>query len=75
MDYYSNQINRLVTELSGLPGIGSKSAQRLAFHILNMPKADVERLSNSMTEARNTVRYCSECFTLTDEEQIGRAHV
>lgn len=67
MDYYSNQINRLVEELSGLPGIGSKSAQRLAFHILNMPKEHVQRLSDAIIEARNNVRYCEECFTLTDE--------
>ncbi|MCI8787401.1 MAG: recombination protein RecR [Eubacterium sp.] len=67
MDYYSNQINRLVEELSGLPGIGSKSAQRLAFHILNMPKEHVQRLSDAIVEARNNVRYCEECFTLTDE--------
>lgn len=68
MDYYSNQINRLVEELAGLPGIGSKSAQRLAFHILNMPKENVEKLSMAITEARNNVRYCKECFTLTDDE-------
>lgn len=68
MEYYSDQINRLVSELSSLPGIGSKSAQRLAFHILNMPKENVERLSAAMIEARNNVRYCSECFTLTDNE-------
>lgn len=68
MDYYSNQINRLVEELSSLPGIGSKSAQRLAFHILNMPKENVEKLSNAIIEARNNVRYCGECFTLTDDE-------
>lgn len=68
MDYYSNQINRLVEELSGLPGIGTKSAQRLAFHILNMPKENVEKLSNAIMDARNHVRYCKECFTLTDEE-------
>lgn len=68
MDYYSKQINRLVQELSSLPGIGSKSAQRLAFHILNMPKENVEKLSNAITEARNNVCYCKECFTLTDEE-------
>lgn len=67
MEYYSNQINRLVSELSALPGIGSKSAQRLAFHILNMPKENVKRLSDAMIEARNNVRYCSECFTLTDD--------
>lgn len=69
MDYYSNQINRLVEELSGLPGIGSKSAQRLAFHILNMPKEHVQRLSDAIVEARNNVRYCEECFTLTDENR------
>ena len=68
MDYYSNQINRLVSELSALPGIGSKSAQRLAFHILNMPKENVEKLAEALTEARNNVRYCKECFTLTDSE-------
>lgn len=68
MDYYSNQINRLVEELSGLPGIGSKSAQRLAFHILNMPKENVEKLSNAIIEAKSNVRYCKDCFTLTDDE-------
>ncbi|MBO5372822.1 MAG: recombination protein RecR [Lachnospiraceae bacterium] len=68
MEYYSNQINRLVEELSGLPGIGSKSAQRLAFHILNMPKENVEKLSSAIINARSNVRYCKECFTLTDEE-------
>lgn len=68
MDYYSNQINRLVEELASLPGIGNKSAQRLAFHILNMPKENVEKLAGAMIEAKNNVRYCKECFTLTDEE-------
>lgn len=68
MDYYSNQINRLIEELSSLPGIGNKSAQRLAFHILNMPQENVERLSGAIIEAKKNVRYCKECFTLTDEE-------
>ena len=68
MDYYSHQINRLVEELMGLPGIGSKSAQRLAFHILNMPKENAEKLSNAIIEARNHVQYCKECYTLTDNE-------
>lgn len=68
MDYYSNQINRLVEELASLPGIGSKSAQRLAFHILNMPRENVEKLSGAIMEARDNVRYCRECYTLTDEE-------
>ena len=68
MDYYSKQINQLVEALSMLPGIGSKTAQRLAFHILSMPKDDAERLANSITQARNNVRYCKQCFTLTDDE-------
>ena len=68
MDYYSKQINQLVEALSMLPGIGSKTAQRLAFHILSMPKEDAERLANSITQARNHVRYCKQCFTLTDDE-------
>ena len=51
-----------------LPGIGSKSAQRLAFHILNMPKENAEKLSNAIIEARNHVQYCKECYTLTDNE-------
>ena len=68
MDYYSSQISKLIEELSRLPGIGPKSAQRLAFHIVNMPAEQVERLANTMTEARNNIRYCRKCFTLTDQE-------
>lgn len=68
MDYYSSQITKLIEELSRLPGIGPKTAQRLAFHIINMPKEQVEQLAKTMTEARNNVRYCSQCYTLTDQE-------
>ena len=68
MDYYSSQITKLIEELSRLPGIGTKSAQRLAFHIINMPAEQVEQLANTMTEARNNIRYCKKCFTLTDQE-------
>lgn len=68
MDYYSNQISRLIESFSQLPGIGPKSAQRLAFHIINMPKEQVEHLAKTMVEARNNVRYCAQCCTLTDEE-------
>lgn len=52
MDYYSSQINKLIHELSELPGIGAKSAQRLAFHILNMPVEQVEGLSEAIINAR-----------------------
>ena len=68
MEYYSSQINSLIEELSKLPGVGAKSAQRLAFHIINMPKEQVEHLAGVMTEARCNVRYCRQCFTLTDQE-------
>ncbi len=68
MDYYSRQISRLIQELSTLPGIGSKSAQRLAFHILNMPQEQVKDLASAIIDAKENVRYCKECFTLTDEE-------
>ena len=68
MDYYSNQISKLIDELSRLPGIGAKSASRLAFHLIHMPKEEVERLADTMVEARENVRYCKECFTLTDQE-------
>ena len=68
MDYYSSQISRLIEQLSGLPGIGPKSAQRLAFHILNMPEENVEKLSRSILDARQNIHYCKECLTLTDDE-------
>lgn len=68
MDYYSNQINKLIEEFSRLPGIGPKSAQRLAFHLIHLPKEQVNGLANTMIEARENVRYCTECFTLTDQE-------
>ena len=68
MEYYSRQISKLIQELSALPGIGTKSAQRLAFHILNMPKEQVEELSSAILDAKQNVRYCKECFTLTDDE-------
>lgn len=71
MDLYSGYINKLIDELSGLPGIGSKSAQRLAFHIINMPAAKVERLARTMTDAKEHVRYCEECYTLTDSEKMS----
>lgn len=69
MDYYSKQISKLIEELSSLPGIGNKSAQRLAFHILSMPKERVEQMANTILDARNNIQYCKTCFTLTDAEE------
>ncbi len=69
MDMFSGHINKLIEELGALPGIGQKTAQRLAFHIMNMPKERVEGLSQAMINAKTHVRYCKECFTLTDQER------
>ncbi len=68
MDYYSSQISNLIEELARLPGIGSKTAQRLAFHIINMPEEQVERLSSSLISAKKNIHYCKVCCTLTDGE-------
>lgn len=68
MEYFSSQISRLIEQLSGLPGIGPKSAQRLAFHILNMPEENVEELSSAIIDAKRNIHYCKQCFTLTDSE-------
>ena len=68
MDLYSGYINKLIDELASLPGIGNKSAQRLAFHIISMPKDQVKELADSITDARENVRYCKICGTLTDQE-------
>lgn len=68
MNYYSTPISELIGELSRLPGIGNKSAQRLAFHIINMPEEHVEHLADTIVSARKKIRYCKECCTLTDSE-------
>ena len=68
MNYYSTQITNLIDELRRLPGIGGKSAQRLAFHIINMPEEHVEHFAKVLVDARKNIRYCKECCTLTDEE-------
>ncbi len=68
MDLYSGIINQLIEEFAALPGIGQKSAQRLAFHIVNMPREQVERFASVMCEARSKVCYCKECQTLTDRD-------
>ena len=68
MDYYSRQITKLIEELSALPGVGRKSAQRLAFHIISMPEERVKALTDAMTGAKQNIHYCRECQTLTDDE-------
>lgn len=68
MDYYGTPITRLIEELAALPGIGGKSAQRLAFHIIHMPREEVAALAEAILEAKDKVRYCSICYNLTEED-------
>lgn len=68
MELYSGYINKLIDELSTLPGIGNKSAQRLAFFLVNQPKDRVERFAKTLMDAKEHVRYCAHCYTLTDQE-------
>ena len=68
MNYYSESINNLIEELASLPNIGPKSAQRLAFHILNLPEKRVEHLAGAIVDARKKIRFCEKCFNLTDQQ-------
>ena len=68
MDYYSSQISKLIEQFSRLPGIGPKSAQRLAFHLIHMPAEQVREMADAMVSARENVKYCKCCHTLTDQE-------
>ena len=68
MDYFGSPVTRLIEELSRLPGIGRKSAQRLAFHVIRMPKEEAQALADAILSARTEVRYCKECGSLADDE-------
>ena len=68
MDSYSGKITRLAEQFASLPGIGAKSAQRLAFHIVSMPEENVSALAEAILDARRNIRFCKYCCTLTDEE-------
>lgn len=68
MELYSGYINKLIEQFEKLPGVGSKSAQRLALHVINMPPEHVERFAQVMVEARQNIHYCKVCCTLTDKE-------
>jgi recombination protein RecR len=66
--YYSGHISELIEQLASLPGIGNKTAQRLAFYIINMPQEKVDRLAKTLVDTRKNVHYCKECCRLTDAE-------
>ena len=68
MLYYGGAVGKLIEELSRLPGIGGKSAQRLAFYIIKQPKEKVDALAGAITFAKNNIRYCGLCCNLTDQD-------
>ena len=67
MQTYTGPISRLIEEFSKLPGVGRKTAQRLAFHVINMNMNDVEALSKAIVDAKKEIRYCSVCYNITDK--------
>ncbi len=67
MNYYGNSLTKLIEELAKLPGIGGKSAQRLAFHIINLPDEKVQNLSNALTNAKKNTKHCKICYNITDQ--------
>jgi len=66
---YEGPVQDLIEELGRLPGIGPKSAQRLAFHLLSADPADVSRLARALTEMKERVRFCVRCFNVSEHEQ------
>lgn len=68
MELYSGYINKLIEQFAKLPGVGNKSAQRLALHVINMPQEHVERFAQIMVDARTNIHYCKICYTLADKE-------
>jgi recombination protein RecR len=71
MAVYAGPVQDLIDELGRLPGVGPKSAQRIAFHLLKVSKEDANRLARSITEAKDRVRFCALCFNISEGEQCG----
>lgn len=68
MNYYGDPLNRLIEELGRLPGIGAKSAQRLAFYLINQPEERATSLAAAITDAKKNIRYCGVCCNITDAD-------
>lgn len=71
MSFYATPITKLIEEFSKLPGIGNKTAQRLAFHVLNMPRENAVQMARAIVEAKDKIKFCSTCFNITDMEQCS----
>ena len=68
MSHYPSSVLKLINDFSRLPGIGTKTAERLAMHILRVPRSEAEKLSRSILEVKEKVRLCSMCYALSDAE-------
>ena len=68
MKQYPKSLGKLINELSKLPGIGDKTAQRLAFHVLSLSEKEAEALADAVVEAKHTLKYCSCCSNFTDKD-------
>ena len=68
MENYSEPIDRLINEFSKLPGVGRKTAQRLAFHVINMSENDVMGLSKALIDVKQEIKYCSVCCNISDSD-------
>lgn len=71
MSAYAGPVQDLIDELGRLPGVGPKSAQRIAFHLLKLPKDDALRLARAIETAKDRVAWCTRCFNLADAEECG----
>lgn len=68
MEFYPVAIEKLIEEFAKLPGIGSKTAQRLTLYVLNLPKEEVDEFASALVKARGTIKYCSVCGNFTDKD-------
>lgn len=71
MDYYVSPLQNLIDEFRRLPGIGNKTAQRLAYHVLNLPKEKAERFASAILEAKDKITYCKVCQNLSDKDECS----
>lgn len=71
MDYYVSPLQNLIDEFQKLPGIGNKTAQRLAYYVLNMPEKSAERFANAIVDAKKKITYCKVCQNFSDSDECS----
>jgi len=70
-DFYAQSFSNLIDEFKKMPGIGPKSAQRLSFYVLGLPAQDVEKLADTIKQAKKSIKHCSTCFNITENDPCG----